>query len=241
VSITGIDVQPNKAIVGRNAFAHEAGIHQDGVLKDARTYEIMTPESVGLARAHLVLGKHSGRHAFAKRLQGLGYELTKEQVAGAFVRFKELSDKKKDIFDEDLVAILEQEILTVPEIWSLDYLATTSGTRSIPTATVVLRRGEELFQDSATGDGPVDAAYRAVDRITGLTGTLLSYGIRAVTSGKDALGEANIKVQFEGGREISARAASTDIVESSVRAYLAAANRMLAMRGESRTPGGDQP
>ena len=240
-SITGIDVQPNKAIVGRNAFAHESGIHQDGVLKDARTYEIMTPESVGLSRAQLVLGKHSGRHAFARRLQDLGFELTKEQLASAFARFKELCDKKKEIFDEDLAALVEQEIVaTVPETWSLEYLATASGTRSIPTATVVLRRGEERFQDSATGDGPVDAAYHAVDRIAGVNGTLLSYSIRAVTSGKDALGEATIKVRFD-GRELSARAASTDIVESSVRAYLSAINRMLATTPEPDRAEGGQP
>ncbi|HEY5999156.1 MAG TPA: 2-isopropylmalate synthase [bacterium] len=240
-SITGIDVQPNKAIVGRNAFAHESGIHQDGVLKDARTYEIMTPESVGLTKAQLVLGKHSGKHAFSKRLQELGYGLTKEQLAGAFVRFKDLCDKKKEIFDDDIAALVEQEIgATVPETWALEYLATTSGTRSIPTATVVLRRDDRELQDSATGDGPVDAAYHAVDRITGVTGTLLSYQIRAVTSGKDALGEASIKVRFN-GREFTARAASTDIVESSVRAYLSAINRMLAAGGEPERAPADQP
>jgi 2-isopropylmalate synthase len=241
VGITGIDVQPNKAIVGRNAFAHESGIHQDGVLKDARTYEIMTPGSVGLTKAHLVLGKHSGKHAFSKRLQELGYELTKDQLAAAFVRFKDLCDKKKEIFDDDLAALVEQEIgAAVPETWSLEYLATSSGTRSIPTATLVLRREDREIQDSATGDGPVDAAYHAVDRITGVTGTLLSYQIRAVTSGKDALGEASIKVRF-GGREFSARAASTDIVESSVRAYLSAINRMLAAAPQDDRETGDQP
>ncbi len=240
-SITGIDVQPNKAIVGRNAFAHESGIHQDGVLKDARTYEIMTPESVGLSRAQLVLGKHSGRHAFAKRLQELGFELTKEQVACAFASFKELCDKKKEVFDDDLAALVEQEIgAAVPETWALEYLATSSGTRAIPTATVVLRREGVLSQDSATGDGPVDAAYHAVDRLTGVSGTLLSYQIRAVTSGKDALGEASIKVRFA-EREFTARAASTDIVESSVRAYLAAINRMLASAAVPAAVSGDQP
>ena len=238
-SITGIDVQPNKAIVGRNAFAHESGIHQDGVLKDARTYEIMTPESVGLTKAQLVLGKHSGRHAFAKRLQDLGFELSKEQIGSAFSHFKELCDKKKEIFDEDLVAIVEQETLAVPEVWVLDYLATTSGTRSIPTATVVLRRDGDLHQDSATGDGPVDAAYKTVDRITGLTGTLLSYSIRAVTSGQDALGEASLNVRFDDGGEFSARAASTDIVESSVRAYLGAVNRCLAAHAQRQKNPGD--
>jgi 2-isopropylmalate synthase len=227
--ITGIEVQPNKAIVGRNAFAHEAGIHQDGVLKDARTYEIMTPESVGVSKRELVLGKHSGRHAFQTRLQGLGFKLTKEQVNSAFERFKVLCDKKKEIFDEDLVAIVDEEILTIPEIYSLEYLNTNSGNRTIPTATVILRREGDALQDSSTGDGPVDAALRAVDRITGIAGRLTGYGIRAVTSGKDALGEAKIKVAF-GDLEVSSQAASTDVIEASVKAYVSAINRMLAMK-----------
>jgi 2-isopropylmalate synthase len=231
--LTGIDVQPNKAIVGRNAFAHEAGIHQDGVLKDARTYEIMTPESVGVPQSQLVLGKHSGRHAFQKRLQGLGFTLAREQLNSAFERFKELCDKKKQVFDEDLAAIVDQEILDVPEVYRLDYLNTNSGNRTIPTATVTLVHEGEKLQDSSTGDGPVDAAFRAVDRITGLPGRLTSYGIRGVTSGKDALGEANIKVAFD-DQEVSAMAASTDVIESSVRAYLAAINKLLALRARRK-------
>jgi 2-isopropylmalate synthase len=236
--ITGIGVQPNKAIVGKNAFAHEAGIHQDGMLKDARTYEIMTPESVGLPQSHLVLGKHSGRHAFQKRLQSLGLKLSKEQVNSAFERFKDLCDKKKEVFDEDLIAIVAHEIVTVPEIFRLEYLNTNSGSSTIPTATVILRRENETFQDSSTGDGPVDAAYRAIDKITGLPGKLAEYSIRAVTSGKDALGEAKVKVRF-GDWEVPAKAASTDIIEASVRAYLVAVNKMLAARpaekGRKRT------
>jgi 2-isopropylmalate synthase len=227
--ITGVGVQPNKAIVGKNAFAHEAGIHQDGMLKDARTYEIMTPESIGLTQSDLVLGKHSGRHAFQKRLQGLGLKLDRDQVNRAFEKFKELCDKKKQVFDEDLLAIVDQEIVTVPEIFSLEYINTNSGSSTVPTATVILRREERTFQDSSTGDGPVDAAYRAIDRITGVPGRLVEYSIRAVTSGKDALGEATIKVRFEEA-EIAARAASTDIIEASVRAYLVAVNKMLAAR-----------
>jgi 2-isopropylmalate synthase len=227
--ITGVGVQPNKAIVGKNAFAHEAGIHQDGMLKDARTYEIMTPESIGLTQSDLVLGKHSGRHAFQKRLQGLGLRLDRDQVNRAFGKFKELCDKKKEVFDEDLLAIVDQEIVTVPEIFSLEYINTNSGSSTVPTATIILRRDDKTFQDSSTGDGPVDAAYRAIDRITGLPGKLAEYSIRAVTSGKDALGEATIKVRFEEG-EIAARAASTDVIEASVLAYLAAVNKMLAAR-----------
>ncbi len=226
--ITGVEVQPNKAVVGRNAFAHEAGIHQDGMLKDSRTYEIMTPESVGVPKSHLVLGKHSGRHAFQKRLASLGLSLSAEQLAGAFERFKELCDKKKEVFDDDLIAIVEQETATVPEVYTLEYLNTNSGNRTIPTATIILGAEGKSCQDSSTGDGPVDAAYRAIDRITGLPGTLVEYSIRAITSGKDALGEAKIKVSFDGD-EISAKAASTDVIEASVRAYLMAINKKLAL------------
>jgi 2-isopropylmalate synthase len=227
--ITGIEVQPNKAIVGRNAFAHEAGIHQDGVLKDARTYEIITPESVGVPKSQLVLGKHSGRHAFQKRLQSLGLKLSREQLNSAFERFKVLCDKKKEVFDDDLLTIVDEEILSVPEVYTLEYINTNSGSRTIPTATVILKKGKENLQDSSTGDGPVDASLKALDRITGIPGRLTSYSIRAVTSGKDALGEAKIKVAF-GDDEVSAKSASTDVIEASVRAYVSAINRVLAMR-----------
>ncbi len=242
--ITGIEVQPNKAIVGRNAFAHEAGIHQDGVLKDARTYEIMTPGSVGVPRSQLVLGKHSGRHAFQKRLQSLGLKLSREQVNSAFERFKVLCDKKKEVFDDDLLTIVDEEILAVPEVYTLEYINTNSGSRTIPTATVILKKGQENLQDSSTGDGPVDASLKALDRITGVPGRLTSYSIRAVTSGKDALGEAKIKVTF-GDDEVSAKAASTDVIEASVRAYVSAINRVLALRDRRKKsrkrPGKEKP
>ena len=204
----------------------------------------MTPESIGLTQSDLVLGKHSGRHAFQKRLQGLGLRLDRDQVNRAFEKFKELCDKKKQVFDEDLLAIVDQEIVTVPEIFSLEYINTNSGSSTVPTATVILRRENQAFQDSSTGDGPVDAAYRAIDRITGLPGRLAEYNIRAVTSGKDALGEANIKVRFE-DVEIAARAASTDVIEASVRAYLVAVNKMLAARtvkkGRKKASGKTKP
>jgi 2-isopropylmalate synthase len=173
-----------------------------------------------------------------KRLQGLGFTLPAKQLNSAFERFKELCDKKKQIFDEDLAAIVDQETLDVPEVYRLDYLNTNSGNRTIPTATVTLVHEGKKLQDSSIGDGPVDAAYRAVDRITGLPGRLTSYSVRGITSGKDALGEANIKVAFD-DQEISAMAASTDVIESSVRAYLAAINKLLALRarlkGKRRT------
>lgn len=223
--ITGISVQPNKAVVGKNAFAHEAGIHQDGVLKERTTYEIMTPESIGLTKSNLVLGKHSGRHAFSIRLKELGFDLNPDDLEKAFVRFKRLADLKKEIFDEDLEALVQDEISTVPETFKLVYIQTTSGNQTLPTATVKLQKGEETFQDASIGDGPVDASYQAIDRITQIPGKLVSYGIRAVTGGKDALGEVVVKVDFN-GEEVSGVGASTDIVEASAKAYVNAVNKV---------------
>ncbi len=227
-SLTGIPVQPNKAIVGANAFAHEAGIHQDGVLKEKLTYEIMTPESVGLAQK-LVLGKHSGRHAIRKRLSELGFELSDPDLNKAFVRFKALADKKKEVFDDDLVALVEDEVSTVPETYFLDYLQFTSGTATIPTAMVRLRKEEKVYQESGWGDGPVDAAYRAIDDITGITGKLKEYSIRAVTGGKDALGEVIVTLEADGCTVIG-RGSSTDVIEASVRAYVNAINKVIHKR-----------
>jgi 2-isopropylmalate synthase len=194
-TLTGIHVQPNKAIVGDNAFKHEAGIHQDGVLKEKRTYEIMSPESIGLKESKLVLGKHSGRHAFGKRLEGLGYKLSEKDMLKAFERFKRLADKKKEIYDEDLTAIIEDEISAVPETFKLVYVHTTSGSQTVPTATVRLKKEGKIFQDAACGDGPVDAAYKTIDKITGLGAELVDYSLRAVTSGKDALGEVTVRIR----------------------------------------------
>jgi len=227
-SITGVPVQPNKAIVGANAFAHEAGIHQDGVLKEKLTYEIMTPESVGLV-ARLVLGKHSGRHAIRKRLSELGYELSDEDLNKAFIRFKALADKKKEVFDDDLVALVEDEISTVLETFTLDYLQFTSGTGIIPTAMVRLRKEDQVCQGSGWGDGPVDAAYRAIDTITGISGKLKEYSIRAVTGGKDALGEVMVTIEAN-GRTVVGRGTSTDVIEASVRAYINAINKVIEKR-----------
>jgi 2-isopropylmalate synthase len=228
-SITGVQVQPNKAIVGRNAFAHESGIHQDGMLKNALTYEIMTPQSIGLERSQLVLGKHSGRHAFTARLRDLGYELDQRELETAFEAFKVLADKKKNIFDEDLRALVDERMLDVPAIYALEYLSITSGNTTIPTATVELVREGKKFRDASTGDGPVDAAYKAIERITRIRGTLSSYGIRAVTVGKDAVGEAAIRVEIE-GESYAGKGRSTDIVEASVLAYLQTLNKYLAGR-----------
>jgi len=225
-SITGISVQPNKAIVGANAFAHEAGIHQHGMLKSKLTYEIMTPESVGVPQSRLVLGKHSGRHAFKKRLEDLGIALTEEQLNKAFGRFKDLCDKKKEVFDSDLLAIVEEQVLEVPETYALTHLQFTSGTGIVPTATVRLTKENVLLQESGWGDGPVDACYKAIDQITGLHPTLKDYQLRAVTSGKDAQGEVTVTLEVNGSTVVG-RGTSTDVIEASVRAYLNAVNKIV--------------
>ncbi len=224
--ITGVHVQPNKAVVGENAFAHEAGIHQDGVLKEKLTYEIMRPEDIGRPSNKLVLGKHSGRHALAARLKELGFDLAGPDLDRAFKKFKDLADRKKEVYDEDLMAIVTDEATRAPELYELDYLHVISGTGIVPSATVRLRKEGQLFQDSGVGDGPVDAALAAIDAITGLKGRLQDYALRAATSGKDAIGEVSIKVDFD-GTVVSGKGASTDVIEASARAYLNALNRAV--------------
>ena len=227
-SLTGISVQRNKAIVGENAFAHEAGIHQHGVLAEASTYEIMRPDDVGITSNKLVLGKHSGRHAFRDRIEELGYHLDDAQIDKAFEQFKILADKKKEIFDEDIEAIVEELATTEPFVWELVALQTTAGTSVMPTATVKLSNSEgQVFQDAATGDGPIDAVYSTIQRICGMTIKLLNYQIRALTSGKEAQGEVNIEIQIN-GQSVRGRAVSTDIIEASAKAYITAINRFLA-------------
>jgi 2-isopropylmalate synthase len=224
--ITGVHVQPNKAIVGENAFAHEAGIHQDGVLKEKLTYEIMRPQDIGRATNKLVMGKHSGRHALAARLKDLGFELDEGGLGKAFKRFKDLADRKKEIFDDDLISIVKDDIAQVPETYTLDYLHSISGTGIIPSATVRLKKEEQVFQDSGVGDGPVDAVLNAIDAITGMKGRLQDYQLRAVTSGKDALGEVSVKVDFD-GTVVFGKGTSTDVIEASARAYINAVNRLV--------------
>jgi 2-isopropylmalate synthase len=224
--LTGVHVQPNKAVVGENAFAHEAGIHQDGVLKEKLTYEIMRPQDIGRATNKLVMGKHSGRHALAARLKELGFELDEAELGRAFKKFKDLADKKKEVFDEDLIAIVSDEMAQVPETYTLDYLHVISGTGVIPSATVRLVREGQVFQDSGVGDGPVDAVLNAIDAIAGLKGRLQDYQLRAVTGGKDAVGEVSIKVDFD-GTVVSGKGGSTDVIEASARAYVNALNRLV--------------
>ena len=227
-SLTGISVQRNKAIVGANAFAHEAGIHQDGLLKDRSTYEIMDPAEVGADEGtELVLGKHSGRHAFRHHMDRLGYKLNKTELQKAYDRFIRLADKKKTIYDDDLMAIARDEMSGSAAVFELSYLGVSTGSGTVPTATVRIARGEETMQDAATGDGPVDAALKAIDRMTGVQGRLLDFNLKAVTKGKDALGEVSLQVDFT-GTLMSAKAASTDIVEAAAKAYLSCVNRYLA-------------
>jgi 2-isopropylmalate synthase len=225
--MSGLVVARSKAIVGENAFAHSSGIHQDGILKHRETYEIMDPRDVGWGESELPLTKHSGRHAVAKRLQHLGYLLSEEELGQIFLRFKEIGDKKKFVYDDDLGALIEDLAGLTPEAWQLDYINVTSGTATIPTATVRLRKGDETLQDSSPGNGAVDAVMKAIDRILNQRGHLVEYHVSAVSSGKDALGEVNVKCDFGGGRLITGKGASTDVVEASARAYLNAMNRML--------------
>jgi len=230
-SITGLVVQRNKAIVGRNAFAHESGIHQDGMLKERSTYEIMRPEDVGVPKTDLVLGKHSGRHALKDRVEELGYTLTPEQMEKLFVDFKALADKKKEVYDEDLAVLIEGYLEDVPAHWQLVSLHTTAGSSVLPTATVQIRRPDgEVVQDAAIGDGPVDAIFKAVERVTGVKASLREFVVRSVTQGKDAQGEVSLELEVESDdRRIRGRAAWTDIIEASALAYINAVN-VLANR-----------
>lgn len=232
--LTGFVVAPNKAIVGGNAFRHESGIHQDGVLKKAITYEIIKPSDVGFTETGLVLGKHSGRHAFKDRMSDLGIKLNDKELQKAFVRFKALADKKKTVYDEDLISIVEDEFSKVTEIWQLSSLQIASGTHSSPLATVKLKSKGKFFVKSSSGDGPVDALYKAIDKITKVKGELLDYSIQSVTRGKDALGEVSIKIRAK-NQEAMGRGASTDIIEASAKAYLNAINKVLSKSAGSKS------
>jgi 2-isopropylmalate synthase len=223
--ITGIPVQPNKAIVGANAFAHESGIHQDGLLKERSTYEIMRPESVGLVKTHLVLGKHSGRHAFRDRLKQIGYELSDEDLNKAFERFKRLADQKKEVFDEDLEAIISDEVQHIAEIYALRSVRAESGTGITPTATVELEVHGQAVKQTGTGDGPVDAVYRTIAAITGTQSKLDAYLVKGITGGTDALGEVTVKVE-EQGKKVAGHGADTDIILASAKAYVNALNKL---------------
>ena len=241
--MSGLVVQRSKAIVGENAFAHSSGIHQDGILKKRETYEIMDPRDVGWRQTELPLTKHSGRAALRARLKHLGFKMTEEDVASIFARFKEIGDKKKFVYDDDLTALVEGQITEVPETWTMEYFNVTSGSQTVPTATVRLKQSgkqAEVKQDASIGDGPVDAALKAMDRITRTRGQLMDYQLRSVSAGKDALGEVTVKVDFGDRELVTGKGASTDVVEASARAYLNAVNRFLG-NGRARPGRTPQP
>ena len=226
--VTGFVVQPNKAIVGANAFAHESGIHQDGVLKNRETYEIMRAEDVGWNTNRMVLGKHSGRNAFRSRLQELGIELESEvELNAAFTRFKELADKKHEIFDEDIQALVSDVVATSDERVSLVSMKVCSETGETPVATVTLSVDDDEVQKQMSGSGPVDAAYRAIESIVQSHTELQLYSVSNITTGTDAQGEVNVRLE-KGGRIVSGQGADTDIVIASAKAYINALNKILA-------------
>jgi len=243
---TGMSVQANKAIVGANAFAHEAGIHQDGILKNRLTYEIMDAQTVGVPESSLVLGKHSGRHAFVDRLEKMGYALDTDQLNRAFARFKEIADKKKYVAEADIEAIISDEIYQPQEVYHLEQLQVTCGDHAIPTATVCLRAPDgSLLTDSAHGTGPVDAVYKAINRIVGAKNELIEFSVKAVTEGIDAVGEVTVRIEAgeNGGNGLpinpqtgtktlvfSGHGAATDIIVASGRAYMNALNKLLAIQ-----------
>ena len=222
--LTGVAVQRNKAIVGRNAFAHEAGIHQDGVLKNATTYEIMTPQTVGMPSNDIVLGKHSGRHALAKRFEDLGYPLTKPELERAYQLFCQVADRKKQVYDEDLLAIVNEGFDHIPDTFTLKLFQSVSSSEGRSTATVELEKEGEVFHDSATAEGPCDAAFRAIDRITGTPGTISDFSVHTVGPGTDGVAEVAIRARFD-RREFTGKSTSHSVVEAAARAYLQAANK----------------
>ena len=233
--LTGFVIQPNKAVVGANAFAHESGVHVDGVLKERSTYEIMTPESIGLVGSRMVLGRHTGRHGFTDRCKKLGYKLSKEELERAYQRFLQVADKKKEVFDEDVVVIIDDEVRVVEHTFELEYLRVLIETGTSPTAIVKIRSKGRLKEAQAEGDGPVDAAYEAIRDATGFSPKLESYSIRAVTGGKEALGEATVKIRTD-GRIYIGRGISTDIIEASAKAYIDAINRMVSIKDKGGEP-----
>ena len=227
----GMEVPPNKAIVGANAFAHASGLHQDGMLKERTTYEIMTPQSIGVSGSKIVLGKTSGRHAFRKRLEELGYTLSDDDFGRAFTAFKELADKKKEISDRDVESLVAEEMRTISEAYHLDQVQVSCGDRSVPTASVRLITPDgQVIADAALGTGPVDAVYKAINRLVGVPNVLTEFSVKAVTEGIDAIGEVTIRIESE-GKVHTGRGASTDIIVASAKAYMNALNRLIASRG----------
>ena len=238
-TLTGMQVQRNKAIVGRNAFAHEAGIHQDGMLKNANTYEIMRPEDVGISKTELVLGKHSGRAALRDRVGHLGYTLNDEQLNNVFAAFKRLADAKKEVFDADIEALIETQLQATGagKMWTLVGFTSTAGTGSQTSAAVSLRNADDpagvVRRDAAAGNGPIDALFKAISRVSGVTAKVTDYRVRAVTQDIDAQGEATVEIEHQ-GRRSSARAVSLDVIEASALAYLEVINRVVQQQLRDR-------
>jgi 2-isopropylmalate synthase len=232
--LTGFVVQPNKAIIGANAFRHESGIHQDGVIKMPITYEIMDPKTVGIPASSLVLGKLSGRHAFKERLAELGYSLREEDLNRAFIAFKDLADKKKDVTDRDIESLVAEEQRTVVEVYHLDRVQVSCGDRGIPTAAVRLIAPDgQVLADAALGTGPVDAVYKAINRLVVVHNTLAEFSVKSVTEGIDAIGEVLVRIESD-GITYTGRGADTDIIVASAKAYMNALNRLLAFKKKSQ-------
>ena len=227
----GIAVQPNKAIVGANAFAHSSGIHQDGIIKSRVTFEIIDPKEIGWKESQLGLSPRSGRNALRHRLSELGYEVDADQLDKVYERFLRVADKKKSVQDADLEAIMSDEIRSIPAVFELDYIQVVSGTRISPTTTIGVRTEDGIVEKASTGDGPVDAAFKAISQIVDIQLNLIDYQIRSVTEGEDAIGEVSLKVQ-DNGNIITGHGASTDIIEASARAYIHAVNKLIQIRSE---------
>lgn len=225
--ITGVKVQPNKAIVGENAFSHEAGIHQHGMMKNKATYEIMTPESIGLNANNMVLGKHSGKHAFRSKVKELGYDLPEAQVDSIFVRFKDLADKKKQVFDRDIEALIAKEAVQVPKTYCLDNYVINSGNSITATAVLKMIKDGKAIEKVSSGDGPIDASFKAIEKIVGMDLKLEDYQLQSVTEGEDALGDALVKISNEKGVIFTGRGLSTDVIEASIHAYINAVNKII--------------
>ena len=230
-TLTGVDVQINKAIVGDNAFAHESGIHQHGMLNNSLTYEIISPETIGISRNALVLGKHSGRHAFEDRLKQMDYDLDAETINVLFEKFKELADRKKVVFDQDIAALVIDKPSVQPEYYRLAYHQVVSGSQSVATATVRLETSNGTIEKASCGDGPVDAIFKAIEQCVGFSVGLKDYQLKAVTAGEDALGESTVWIEYK-GNVFNGRGLSTDVVEASAKAYLNAINKRLTVWGQ---------
>ena len=231
-TITGMPVQPNKAIVGANAFAHESGIHQDGVLKERTTYEIMNPSDIGLTKGNLVLGKHSGRHALKDRIEVMGYTLTNDELDRVFIRFKALADVRKEIFDEDVEAIIMDEIIRIPEVFELISLGVMSGSMKLPTAAVRLKVDGEVREGAAIGVGPIDATYRAIAKLTGTSSKLLFFSVSSITGGTDSQGDVLVRIE-DNDRMVIGYGLDPDIITASGKAYLNGLNRLVYLQKES--------